>query len=110
MACYEGKVVMVKFCAYCGAVKPEPPEAIHLTPSERTVYEYVARHPACPTDDIMAKLYGHRHDGGPMEPRGTVHVYINRINKKLPDHKIQSSARGPGATYRLVLRNPNVNL
>lgn len=93
---------MVETCPHCGSVIPLPIEGIHFTKSERKIYEYVAKHPRCETTDIISRLYGHREDGGPEGPRTAVHVFINRINKKLTDHKIKSSARGPGATYRLV--------
>lgn len=97
---------MVETCPHCGSILPEPESKFHLTPSERKVYDYIAKHPKCETNHIISHMYGGR---GPEYARLNIHVFVNRINKKLLDHRIQSSARGPGATYSLVKVLPNAS-
>lgn len=95
---------MMVLCPCCqgkGEVEDEPP--IKLTPLQEKIYSLVAR---CRLGghEVVARLYGHDPDGGPDYALESVHVHINKMNKRLAivGKKVVSTHRGPGGTYKII--------
>jgi len=92
---------MVETCNCCGAVIPIPEPELRLTPSERRLYDFIAKHPGVPFQRIYDHMYAHRYDGGPE--RNTINTMMSHINDKLAGHKIRRNHLGWDGTYWLVL-------
>lgn len=90
---------MIETCKCCGAVIPEP--AQNLSPTQRKLYAFVAKHPGVTLDQIFNHLYADRADGGPLYTN-IVSVFISTMNKILVGQRIRADKPGPGATYRLI--------
>lgn len=79
------------------------PPKIRLSPLQKRIYEYVARHPGCGIHQIVEYAYAESSNGGPDNAYGVLWVLMTRMRPKLAKLgvTIVADARGPGATYRL---------
>ena len=57
--------------------------SIHLTPTERQIAELLASNATVTSKAIAASLWGHRHNGGPLDLRGNIAVHLNRLRAAL---------------------------
>lgn len=91
-----------KVCEQCGQLVP-PAGPRSLSPTQRRIYDFVARHPEGVTSEqIKGAVYGGDPDGGP-ESGNIVSVHISKMRPALAEVGVTiRSTRGPGATYRLV--------
>lgn len=96
----QGAERETKTCPCCGSVIPNPIGRT-LSPSQRKVYFFVARHAGCTWQDIADHIYSDRADGGALSARLCIATFIYHANRRLTGQRIVCTG-GPGATYRLV--------
>lgn len=88
---------MIGQCPHCKRpLADDIPE--ELTRSEAIVFDYINRRPGVTVPSIADYLYQLNPNGGPTNAFNNVHVFIWRINKKLPTHRITKVGTG----YRLM--------
>ncbi len=63
------------------SVHPEPP--VHLSRTERRIWNIVRRFPGLPAQDIANMVYADDPDGGPLGATETVRVHVRGINRRL---------------------------
>ena len=57
--------------------------SFHLTPTERQIAELLANNVTVTSKTIETALWGHRHNGGPLDMRANIAVHLNRLKAAL---------------------------
>lgn len=100
-------------CPCCGGDIGEAPSIERVRemitqPSRRVIFDLLAEVPgkAVHRDVIYRRLYGHRHDGGPISGETSIHVFMSILRRQLAPYGwyISSSrgGRGRASEYRLI--------
>lgn len=98
----------MKCCPHCGQQMPtsygDPPN--NLVAIEKRIYMALAHagHSGLEASSLVQALYSHRSDGGPTTANKCVHVYVNRMNKKLAQFGKEISRSDPHYSIRRDLR------
>lgn len=80
---------------------------ISLTPLQGCILSRLAFSPSATNDDLTDSLYGHRADGGAMDPDNIIKVTIHRLRKKLSGTSLEI-VKPCWGSYRLMENLGNV--
>lgn len=99
------KQIVCPCCHGAGRIKTHEPLPTYLPPIGAKIYRAVKARPGViGGHDLVDIVYGDHRDGGPETAMDSIHVLINKMNKRLATvgECLKADRRGPGATYSIV--------